>query len=231
MESELVHVEVDGSAEGGTSRARGDGVRLGGMLAVPPEPRGVVVFAHGSGSSRHSPRNKLVARAIREQGRCGTLLIDLLSEQEGAFDARTSTLRFDLPLLARRVASVCDWVTHHGRTRNLPVGLFGASTGAAAALMVAAERPSVAAVVSRGGRPDLAGSWVLSSVHAPTLLIVGSEDEVVLDLNRQALEMLGADERKLEVVMGAGHLFAEPGTLAEAAGLAASWFSRYLVRR
>ena len=216
IESSLVQIEADG-------------VRLDGALAVPPDPIGVVVFAHGSGSSRHSPRNKLVARTLHDRSRAATLLVDLLSDGEEELDNRTGQLRFDMPLLARRVAAVCDWVMRDKRTRSLPTGLFGASTGAAAALMVAADRPdTVAAVVSRGGRPDLAGAGALARVTAPTLLVVGGDDTVVLDLNRQAMRAMTHAHCQLEIVLGASHLFAEPGTLAEAADLAAAWFARYL---
>lgn len=204
-----------------------DGVRLHGMLAVPPSAIGLVVFAHGSGSSRHSPRNKLIARAIREQCNAATLLVDLLSDTEEAVDAQTHALRFDIPLLAQRVRALCDWAARDRRTRALPIGLFGASTGAAAALIAASELPErVACVVSRGGRPDLAGVVALSMVRAPTLFIVGSNDEIVLRLNREAVPMV--EGARLEVVLGASHLFAEPGTLQEAAALAAHFYARHL---
>ncbi len=198
------------------------------MLAIPPAAIGLVVFAHGSGSSRHSPRNKLVARTLREQSNCATLLVDLLSEAEESVDESTLALRFDIPFLAQRVGAICQWASGDPRTRSLPLGLFGASTGAAAALIAAAEMPDrIAAVVSRGGRPDLAGVAALSAVRAPTLFIVGSEDEVVLQLNQQAKRAMRA-ECKVEVVLGASHLFAEPGTLTEAASLAARWYARHL---
>ena len=226
----LVHQARTHAVESVLVQIETDNVRLDGALAMPPSPRGIVAFVHGSGSSRHSPRNKLVARALRDQSQAATLLVDLLSEREEEVDNRTGVLRFDMPLLARRVTGVCDWIKHDKRTRALPIGLFGASTGAAAALMVAAERPGdIAAVVSRGGRPDLAGLDALERAQAPTLLIVGGEDTVVLDLNRQAMRAMRQAECKLEVVLGASHLFAEPGTLIEAADLAARWFARYLV--
>jgi pimeloyl-ACP methyl ester carboxylesterase len=207
-----------------------DGVRLHGMLAVPPSAIGLVIFAHGSGSSRHSPRNKLIARAVREQCNAATLLVDLLSDTEESVDERTHALRFDIPLLAQRVRALCIWASWDRRTRTLPVGLFGASTGAAASLIAASEVPErVACVVTRGGRPDLAGVVALSTVRAPTLFIVGSNDDVVLRLNREALPMMS--DARLEVVLGASHLFAEPGTLQEAATLAARFYARHLRAR
>ena len=218
VESELVQIACDG------------GVRLHGMLAVPPSASGLVVFAHGSGSSRHSPRNKLIARALREQCNAATLLVDLLSDTEEAVDEKTHALRFDIPLLAERVHALCDWAGRDRRTRSLPLGLFGASTGATAALIAASELPDkIACVVSRGGRPDLAGVVALSAVRAPTLFIVGSEDDVVLRLNREALAMV--PDARLEVVLGATHLFAEPGTLQEAASLASRFYARHLRSR
>lgn len=202
-----------------------DDASLGGDLVVPEGASGIVAFAHGSGSSRRSPRNQLVARTLNEAG-IGTLLIDLLTPEEEQLDRLTSELRFDIALLARRVVAAVDWL-RDGPAASLPIGLFGASTGAAAALVAAAARPDdVAAVVSRGGRPDLAGA-ALHQVRAPTLLIVGAADEVVLDLNRRALELIPA-ERRLVVVPGATHLFEEPGALEQVARLAAEWFQRYL---
>jgi putative phosphoribosyl transferase len=202
------------------------GVALTGDLAVPYGAGGLVVFAHGSGSSRHSPRNREVAAELR-QARLGTLLLDLLIPEEAEVDERTGALRFDIALLARRLAGTLDWVEGREDTTGLRVGLFGASTGAAAALVAAAARPdAVSAVVSRGGRPDLAGEH-LGQVRAPTLLIVGGADEQVLDLNRQAMAAMGA-EVHLEVVEGAGHLFAERGALGAVARLAADWCNRHL---
>ena len=202
-------------------------VELEGSLGAPAGARGVVLFAHGSGSGRHSPRNRYVARALRERG-LATLLIDLLTPDEEEADLRIGQLRFDVGLLARRLAAATDWLEREEETRNLRIGYFGASTGAGAALVAAAERPrGVGAVVSRGGRPDLAGD-ALSLVEAPTLLIVGGEDEPVIRMNAEALERLHA-EKRLEIVSGAGHLFEEPGTLEEVARLAAGWFTRYLV--
>jgi pimeloyl-ACP methyl ester carboxylesterase len=202
-----------------------DGVKLAGDLVVPAEATGIVLFAHGTGSSRHSPRNRLVAQTLNEAA-IGTLLMDLLTRDEELFDRATGELRFDISLLARRLVAAVDWL-RTGPAVHLPIGLFGASTGAAAALVATAERPDeIAAVVSRGGRPDLAGP-ALAEVRAPTLLIVGSLDSVVLELNQRALELLPA-EKQLVVVPGATHLFEEPGTLEEVARLAAEWFTRSL---
>jgi putative phosphoribosyl transferase len=201
------------------------GARVDGDLAVPEGARGLVVFAHGSGSSRHSGRNRHVAGMLREGG-LGTLLMDLLTPDEEAVDVVTREHRFDIPLLGRRLVDALDWIPS-SPAAGLPVGLFGASTGAAAALVAAAARPrAVAAVVSRGGRPDLAGA-ALPQVTAPTLLIVGSEDREVLALNRSALARLGA-HGELTVVPGATHLFEEPGALDAVAGLARDWFLRHL---
>jgi putative phosphoribosyl transferase len=185
----------------------------------------VVVFAHGSGSSRHSPRNRLVAAQLRQAG-LGTLLIDLLTAEEEDVDRRTGELRFDVELLARRLSGATDWVEQQDETASHRVAYFGASTGAAAALIAAAERPGTGAVVSRGGRPDLAGD-ALRRVRAPTLLIVGGADEQVLELNRRSLELLDT-ERRLEVVPGATHLFEEPGALDRVAELARDWFVGHL---
>ena len=205
----------------------GDAV-LDGDLVVPDGALGIVVFAHGSGSSRHSPRNRQVAAALNQAG-IGTLLVDLLTPAEEQLDLLTREHRFDIGLLARRVVATIDWL-RLGPGASLPIGLFGASTGAAAALVAAAARPGdVAAVVSRGGRPDLAGR-ALPRVQAPTLLIVGGADLQVLQLNRRALEELGATEKRLEVVPGATHLFEEPGALEQVARLAAGWFLRYLAQ-
>ncbi len=199
---------------------------LDGDLAVPAAARGLVAFAHGSGSSRHSPRNRHVAGRLQQAG-LATLLIDLLTPAEEEADQLTAHLRFDIPLLGRRLLDIVDWTGRDPQTAGLPLGLFGASTGAAAALRAAADRPHrVAAVVSRGGRPDLAAD-VLPRVLAPTLLIVGERDLPVLDLNRQALALLAGPAR-LEVVAGAGHLFEEPGALDRVADLASEWFLRHL---
>ena len=202
------------------------GAVLHGDLALPQSPVGVVVFAHGSGSSRRSPRNRMVAASLRRLN-LGTLLVDLLSRDEQTVDARTRHLRFDIDLLARRLAGACAWLGEQRCCGQLPVGYFGASTGAAAALVAAARRPQrIGAVVSRGGRPDLAGDH-LTSVRAPTELIVGSRDEVVLELNREACERLRV-ARRLEIVPGAGHLFEEPGAMEEVARLAGEWFDLHL---
>jgi putative phosphoribosyl transferase len=204
------------------------GGTLPGTLDLPSKPLGVVVFAHGSGSSRLSPRNQAVARDLGASG-FGTLLIDLLTPDEEDEDSRTAALRFDIPLLAERMTAALDWTRAEERTVDLPVGCFGASTGAAAAIVAASERPDlVGAVVSRGGRPDLAGD-ALGSIRAPTLLVVGQNDPEVLELNRQALEHLAAESR-LEVVPGATHLFEEPGALEEVSRLASDWFLRHLRR-
>ncbi len=201
-------------------------VVLEGNLGLPKGSRGVVLFAHGSGSSRHSPRNRYVAQVLRKNG-LATLLIDLLTLEEEAIDIHTAHLRFDIGLLARRLVGATDWITQNRETRNLRIGYFGASTGAAAALVAAAERPdAVGAVVSRGGRPDLAGP-ALPRVKAPTLLIVGGNDFPVIELNKDALEQLRA-EKKLVIVPGATHLFEEPGALDEVARLAADWFKQHL---
>ena len=201
-------------------------VTLDGNLGIPEGARGVVLFAHGSGSSRHSPRNRYVARILREAG-LATLLIDLLTPDEEAVDLRTRHLRFDIDLLAERLVGATDWLAQEADTRDLGVGYFGASTGGGAALVAAATRPGrVGAVVSRGGRPDLAGP-ALARVRAPTLLIVGGDDVPVIGMNREALAQLRAGSR-LEIVPGAGHLFEEPGALEEVARLARDWFLRHL---
>jgi len=199
---------------------------LEGQLVVPSGARGVVLFAHGSGSGRHSPRNLYVARVLREAG-LATLLIDLLSADEEQVDRRTGHLRFDIVLLADRLIASTDLLAQTPATRALRVGYFGASTGAGAALVAAAKRPEiVAAIVSRGGRPDLAGPS-LPLVQAPTLLIVGGNDTPVISMNRDAMEKLCVDT-KLEIVAGASHLFEEPGTLEAVARLARDWFCRHL---
>jgi dienelactone hydrolase len=203
-----------------------DEVTLAGDLTLPGDAGGVVLFAHGSGSSRRSPRNRQVAVVLNDAG-FGTLLLDLLSENEEAIDLRTGELRFDIALLAQRVIAATDWLSAHSETATLPIGYFGASTGAAAALVAATERPdAVGAIVSRGGRPDLAGE-ALGRVRAPTLLVVGGADETVLELNRSSLELLRS-ERKLEIVPGATHLFEEVGALEQVAEFARDWFARYL---
>ena len=199
---------------------------LQGDLGVPNGARGLVVFAHGSGSSRLSPRNRFVASVMHDGG-LGTLLFDLLTEEEERIDLRTRELRFDIGLLARRLVGAVDWVGKQPEIAALAIGTFGSSTGAAAALIAAAERPdAVRAVVSRGGRPDLA-MQVLDRVRAPTLLIVGARDRAVIPLNEKALAALRC-EKKLELVPGATHLFEEPGTLEQVAALARDWFAEHL---
>jgi putative phosphoribosyl transferase len=201
-------------------------VELEGNLAIPGGTHGLVLFAHGSGSGRHSPRNRHVAEALREAG-LASLLIDLLTPKEEEVDLETRRLRFDIGLLADRLAGATDWLSENPDTRGLRVGYFGASTGAGAALVAAAERPeAVGAIVSRGGRPDLAGG-VPPVVGAPTLLIVGGEDEPLIGMNREAFAQMRA-EKELVIVPGASHLFEEPGKLEEVARLAAGWFTRYL---
>lgn len=201
------------------------GTRLAGDLVVPDAARGVVLFAHGSGSSRRSPRNRQVADGLQRAG-FATLLMDLLTPAEEETDRRTRALRFDIPLLAQRLTAAVDRLDAEAATAGMPVGLFGASTGAAAALITAADRPGrVRAVVSRGGRSDLAGE-VLPCVTAPVLLVAGSADATVVDLDRRSAAQLPHAERK--VVSGAGHLFEEPGALQEVTRLAVEWFGRWL---
>lgn len=206
----LVHIPVD--------RAR-----VEGMLELPENARCIVLFAHGSGSSRHSPRNNYVAQMLRSKG-IGTLLMDLLTQEED-MDYRT---RFDIPLLTRRLLAATHWIRTESPARDLPVGYFGASTGAAAALRAAAELgDEIGAVVFRGGRPDMAGQHDLARVKSPTLLLVGGLDDAVIDLNREAGTHMGCLQQ-LSIVPGATHLFEEPGTLEQAAQQAAAWFSRHL---
>ncbi len=212
---------------GGTVWIPCDSLTLTGELAVPVGATGVVVFAHGSGSSRLSPRNRLVADDLHGGG-LGTLLFDLLTPEEERIDMQTAHLRFDIDLLADRLVAVTDWLVRQEAVSGLPIGYFGASTGAAAALKAAARRPHlVAAVVSRGGRPDLA-SPALPRVRAPTLLIVGGLDGPVIKMNEEAYVQLGT-EKRMEIVPGATHLFEEPGTLEEVARMATGWFVRHLV--
>jgi putative phosphoribosyl transferase len=201
-------------------------VTLEGSLGIPNGVGGVVLFAHGSGSGRHSPRNRYVAGVLREAN-LATLLIDLLTEDEEEVDLRTTRLRFDIGLLARRLVGATDWLVQNPDTEQLRIGYFGASTGAGAALFAAAERPNeVGAIVSRGGRPDLAGD-ALPLVKAPTLLIVGENDKPVIGMNEEALARMRAVKR-LQIVPGASHLFEEPGALEEVARLATGWFARHL---
>jgi putative phosphoribosyl transferase len=207
-------------------RVETDAANLAAFIDIPKAAQGIVVFAHGSGSSRFSSRNQFVARVLSEEG-LATLLLDLLTPQEDAYDRRTAELRFDINLLARRVEAAVDWCRKNAATRDLHVGLFGASTGAAAAIVAAAHRPdSVGAIVSRGGRPDLAGP-ALREIRAPTLLIVGGNDNQVLELNRAAAAQLAATNETV-VIPGAGHLFEERGALERVAELARDWFVRYL---
>jgi putative phosphoribosyl transferase len=203
------------------------GVVVDADLVVPLDAKGLVIFAHGSGSGRHSPRNRAVAATLQSAG-LSTLLLDLLTGEEEQIDLRTGHLRFDIGLLARRLAGAAAWSRTDPALVGLPVGYFGASTGAAAALVAAADEPrGVGAVVSRGGRPDLAGGH-LARVRCPTLLIVGGADEVVLDLNRRAPAALNAAPSSLEVVAGATHLFEEPGALDTVAHLARRWFTQHV---
>jgi putative phosphoribosyl transferase len=203
-------------------------VTLEGTLSLPPGTSGIVLFAHGSGSSRHSPRNRYVARVLQTKG-IGTLLFDLLTRDEESVDELTGELRFDIDFLATRLIDATRWIARRPDMQRMKLAYFGASTGAAAALVAAAQLPEqIAAVVSRGGRPDLAAD-ALRSVRTPTLLIVGGDDEPVISMNRQALQELQC-EKKLVIVPGATHLFEEPGTLEEVARLAADWFASYFVR-
>lgn len=208
MKNEIVRIPVDGA-------------HIEGALELPDNPVGLVLFAHGSGSSRHSPRNNFVARVLREH-RIGTLLMDLLTPEED----RDYSRRFDIDLLVGRLAAAARWVKQNPDTAALKVGYFGASTGAAAALRAAAADPSIAAVVSRGGRPDLAPPAVLAKVRAPTLFLVGGQDYGVIELNEQAFADLTC-EKELVIVPGATHLFEEPGTLEQVAAQAAKWFEKH----
>ncbi len=207
-------------------RIRDGDVIIEGDLHVPERAVGLVVFAHGSGSSRFSMRNRRVAEGLESAG-CATLLMDLLTRYEEEVDAMTAEFRFDIPLLGRRVVAAADWAGDHPMVRDLRIGYFGASTGGAAALIAAANRPDVsAAVVSRGGRPDLAGENVLHAVQAPTLLIVGGADEPVIALNEDVMKQMRTEVR-LEIIPGATHLFEEPGALEEVTRLASDWFTRH----
>lgn len=203
-------------------------VKLEGILSIPEDAMGLVLFVHGSGSSRFSIRNHFVAKTL-QQASLGTLLFDLLTPEEEEEDEITRQLRFNIDFLALRLLSAIEWVSTQTITKKLPLGLFGASTGGAAALVAAARTPSVKAVVSRGGRPDLAGDS-LTQIETPTLLIVGGNDPVVIELNEQALQKMKC-VKKLEIIPGATHLFEEPGTLEKVAVLAEEWFSHYLLLR
>lgn len=198
---------------------------LEGELNLPDELRGCVLFVHGSGSSRHSPRNQYVARVLQEAG-LGTLLFDLLTREEDEADRRTAKPRFDIGLLTRRLRQATGWIVQLPEIKDIERGYFGASTGAAAALLASSELDDIGAVVSRGGRPDLAGA-ALQKVNAPTLLIVGSDDHKVIELNRWAMAEMNC-ERQLQIIPGATHLFEEPGALEEVARLAREWFKRHL---
>jgi dienelactone hydrolase len=204
-----------------------EGALLDGDLAIPDAAHGMILFAHGSGSSRHSPRNRFVASELQHAG-LATLLFDLLTAEEEEVDQVTAHLRFNMGFLAERLLFAANWLAQDQRTAGLPMGLFGASTGAGAALLAAAEQPDqIRAIVSRGGRPDLAGK-ALPAVHAPTLLIVGGEDDLVIGLNEKALARLGSPAKQLVIVSGASHLFEEPGKLEEVAHLAGDWFAKHL---
>lgn len=208
-------------------KVRAEGIELEGSLSVPDSAQGIVVFAHGSGSSRFSPRNRAVAQFLNEGG-LATLLFDLLTAEENDIDLQTRRLRFDIGLLSRRLIGAVDWLGKQASVCDLQIGLFGASTGAAAALIAAARRPeAVAAVVSRGGRADLAGED-LPLVEAPTLLIVGGLDQAVIGMNRWAASQMRIEPR-LEIVAGASHLFEEPGTMEQVARLTRDWFVQHLV--
>lgn len=203
-------------------------ITLEGNLTIPERAKGIVVFAHGSGSSRFSSRNRYVAQELQKEG-LGTLLFDLLTAEEEKIDMVTAHLRFDINLLANRLVGVTNWFLSNPNTKKLNIGYFGASTGAAAALIAAKEHANVVkAVVSRGGRPDLAEN-ALPDVKAPTLLIVGGEDFQVIEMNEWALNRLKVEQKELKIVSGATHLFEEPGTLEEVANLAGKWFKRYLL--
>lgn len=205
-------------------------ITLEGNLIIPEGTKGIVVFAHGSGSSRHSSRNQYVARELQKEG-LGTLLFDLLTADEERIDMVTAHLRFDIDLLANRLVDVTNWLLNNPDTENLNIGYFGASTGAAAALIAAKKNSnSVKAVVSRGGRPDLAEK-ALPDIKAPTLLIVGGDDFQVIDMNQWAFDRLTVKEKQLKIVPGATHLFEEPGTLEQVAYLAGEWFKKYLLEK
>jgi putative phosphoribosyl transferase len=224
------HTEHAGAAQSQGVYIPSGQATLEGELSVPVGAQGVVLFAHGSGSSRHSPRNQFVARTIREAG-VGTLLFDLLTREEEAVDLRTRHLRFDIGMLARRLVDATNWLKRESDLRHLRVGYFGSSTGGGAALVAAAELgDGVGAVVSRGGRPDLAGSDALQRVKSPTLLIVGGYDGPVIEMNEEAYAWLRC-EKELKIVPGATHLFEEPGALEEVARLAARWFQEHLQPR
>ncbi len=201
-------------------------VMLKGNLYVPENAQGLILFAHGSGSGRFSPRNRYVAQYLN-RGAYATLLFDLLTRSEEATDLITAQLRFDIELLAARLGAVTEWVNENREISELPIGYFGASTGAAAALVASVNRPEVKAIVSRGGRPDMAEAY-LKKVTAPTLLIVGGDDYQVIELNKSALQLMEVGISKMEIVTGATHLFEEPGALEEVARMAVDWFIQYV---
>jgi putative phosphoribosyl transferase len=205
-------------------------ILLEANLNVPQSSEGIIIFVHGSGSGRHSQRNRSVAGKLNEDG-LATLLLDLLTTEEEKIDNKTRQLRFDIGLLSKRLVFVIDWIINNPETKNLSIGLFGASTGAAAALVAAAESGAISAVVSRGGRPDLAGKDILRRVHAPTLLLVGGNDEEVLNLNENALMDIKAEKKKITIIPGASHLFEEPGKLEQVARIASGWFRCYFLIR
>lgn len=207
-----------------------ENVCIQGDLTLPHNSKGIVLFAHGSGSSRFSSRNQYIANVLNQNG-FATLLIDLLTAEEECADRRTSAYRFDIPLLSRRLIQATDWLISHRLTSKFKIGYFGASTGAAAALMAAPFYPNqVKAIVSRGGRPDMAGD-ALPGVYTPTLFIVGGDDALVLELNESAFAQMPAMEKRLEIIPGATHLFEEPGTLKQVADLASGWFLKYLTEQ
>jgi putative phosphoribosyl transferase len=224
----IVRISVDEQKEPMTTPS--SIATLEGNLIIPKAAEGIVVFAHGSGSSRHSPRNQYVAQVLNNAG-LATLLTDLLTREEEEVDIKTRQHRFNIDLLSKRLVAVTDWITQNPDTQKLFVGYFGASTGAAAALVAAAQRPGiVTAIVSRGGRPDLARSQALRNVQAPTLFIVGAKDIQVIDMNESAMRQLDkVEKKKLKIVPGATHLFEEPGTLEEVARLAKGWFQCYFL--
>ena len=228
LHERIVWISLDEQKEPMT--APSTNTTLEGNLIIPKAAEGIVVFAHGSGSSRHSPRNQYVAQVLNNAG-LATLLTDLLTKEEEEVDIKTRQHRFNIDLLSKRLVAVTDWITQNPDTQKLSVGYFGASTGAAAALVAAAERGNIiSAIVSRGGRPDLAGSKALKSVQAPTLFIVGENDVQVIGMNESAMKQLDKVERKkLKIVPGATHLFEEPGTLEEVARLARGWFQCYFL--
>jgi putative phosphoribosyl transferase len=226
----IVRIPIDRQKEQSMAAAHSSKAILEGSLIVPKAAEGIVVFAHGSGSSRHSPRNQYVAQVLNNAG-LATLLTDLLTREEEEVDIKTRQHRFDIDLLAKRLVAVTDWIIQNPDTQKLFVGYFGASTGAAAALVAAAERGNIiSAIVSRGGRPDLAGSQALKNVKAPTLFIVGEKDVEVIGMNESAMKQLDQVERKkLKIIPGATHLFEEQGTLEEVARLAHGWFQCYFL--